>query len=307
MDATGMWCFRERVRRRLPGILAGALALSSTVRADAYVRSHPRGQRANVRWSKPSITLTLDTKELPSGLSRGQVLRSLQRAAARWSRPAVGCTAAVVEVVDGSSTAPGGADDGRSSIAFHQRNWCQGGVERRERCYDRRTASLVTLRFGETVGGEVTIREADVELNAVDFMFTLSPRSSATPAMDLETVVAHDIGHVLGFDHVCGRGKRDHAGRPLPVCESAAADEHPSVMVPAGDRTSRQALPVRRELAPKDVAGVCAVYPGPPAPARSSSCGCRLGVDRSTSGVVIALALAAVLTARRHAARARRR
>jgi hypothetical protein len=291
----------------LPAILAAAVALSSTVTADAFVRSHPRGQRASVRWSSPRITLTLDTKELPSGLERGEVLRSLQRAAARWSRPAVGCTAVVVEVVDGSRTAPGGADDGRNSIVFHGRHWCQAGVERRERCYDPRTASLATLRYGGTAGEDSTIREADIELNAVDFAFTLSPGSSARAAMDLETVVVHDIGHVLGFDHVCGRSKRDRAGHPLPTCESAAGSEHPSVMVPAGDRSSGQALPVRRQLAADDAAGVCAVYPAAPAPARSSNCGCRVPPDRSTSFVAaIALSLAVVLTARRHA-RAHRR
>lgn len=76
-------------------------------------------------------------------------------------------------------------------------------------CWDHSdgTIGLTTLTFSTRTG---IILDADIELNAANFLFTTisSPpcvsgnESAQCVAYDVQNTVTHEIGHVLGFDHV---------------------------------------------------------------------------------------------------------
>ncbi|MEW5742861.1 MAG: myxosortase-dependent metalloprotease, MXAN_2677/MXAN_2678 family [Myxococcota bacterium] len=76
-------------------------------------------------------------------------------------------------------------------------------------CWDHSdgTIGLTTLTFSTRTG---IILDADIELNAATYLFTTIssppcvPGSESTQcvAYDVQNTVTHEIGHVLGFDHV---------------------------------------------------------------------------------------------------------
>jgi hypothetical protein len=245
------------------GRLASIVGVAACVLpALGFVRSRPPGSRLPTRWKQPAIELVLRTQELPDGWAREQLLEALAGAAATWSAPNVACTSLRIRVRDGDQAAPGAQRDGVSSVSFYTRDFCNGGVRRTGRCYDSRMAALTTTQYGEATAQEVAIDEADIELNAVNFRFAAGPVVRAAGSLDLQAVLVHEIGHVLGLADNCraGGGGRDDRGRALPDCRRASADVRRSVMFPAALIDAGRGV-LKRALSRDDVAGVCALYP----------------------------------------------
>lgn len=108
--------------------------------------------------------------------------RALLDVAARsWSVPS--CTAArfVVE----ADRASGAGENGVNDVIVHRTDW---------------PAMFATGSAGHTVlytlGDKIV--EADIHLNARDFTFTIG---AAPPAIDLQAILTHELGHVLGIGH----------------------------------------------------------------------------------------------------------
>jgi hypothetical protein len=162
--------------------------------------------------------------------------------------------------------------DGQNLIVFRARPCNEipcsgkpGECAARFNCWehDQDTIALTTLSFDSATG---EIWDADIEMNGWDGVtppaghyFTcggpgLDPcgayGASGCNDVDVQAVVAHESGHMLGLDHVCQYASHDPEG-------SCATD---SVMVQTVGSVSQRAL------APDDVNGVCAMYPtGAPA------------------------------------------
>lgn len=197
---------------------ACCLALASQARA--YVRTTPPGSQRPARWPSSEITLWVDTTRLPSSLSKSSFLAVAQASASAWSAPSVSCTAVQVVVRESPMSLTGAARDGKNSIVFQTRHWCRGGADRTGNCYDRRRAAYTTVHFGTASAhlAEAPIEEADIELNGVSFAW-----NGQAHGPDLAWVLTHEIGHVLGFDHVCTPQRsrsmmRDHSGQRVPPC-----------------------------------------------------------------------------------------
>lgn len=90
--------------------------------------------------------------------------------------------------------------------------------------------ALTTVTFNVETG---EIRDADIELNATDVTFSVS---DSDVTFDLQSILTHEAGHFLGLAHS-----------------------------PDKDSTMRADYPPKsttlRDLAPDDVAGICALYP----------------------------------------------
>lgn len=126
---------------------------------------------------------------------------------------------------------PGHAEpgDGRSTIELVGMGWGARG-------FDENRGAITEVRLVETASGW-EIAEADIY---VDFdTHTWSVEASGPDVLDLQAVLTHEWGHLLGFDH------------PRP----GDADGMTSAMYPTYVGTEQ------RLLSPDDVEGVCALYP----------------------------------------------
>lgn len=205
------------------------------------------------------MTLALRGR-VPDGLVRADVLRSLRTSAEVWT--AQPCTSMKIRIVDGG-LASASSHDRISTVAFLDHLWCRSGVDRPGHCYNDQTAAMTTLRLGK--GGpnwaDVPITEADVELNAVTFAWSVA-RTPSSGVLDLGEVLVHEIGHVLGFAHTCRyAGARGRDARRLPVCEPPGESRRGSVMRPGADVPIEGLIAQTTLLSDGDRRGVCEVYP----------------------------------------------
>jgi len=196
-----------------------------------------------------TIILTPSSSEMPTGWSAGEFRKVIERAAGRWSYPNVPCG---VRVVVGEPRSEWLAvQDGTNLIAVRERSWCHNGRCSAATTYPLRAMAMTTTYPEGTTGRRVT--EADVEINGVFFQFTdtgAQPDESARKhAVHLDSILTHEIGHVLGLADVCG-DDRTQSGRP--ITSGCTSEDRQRVMFASGlHETPTQA----------DVTALCALYP----------------------------------------------
>ena len=102
--------------------------------------------------------------------------------------------------------------------------------------YDSRVVGLTTLTMcqNNTTGCQAgTIIDGDIELNEVDFEFTVNDQMIL---VDLQNVLTHEIGHLVGFDHTSDGQSTMYAATPIGEI-------------------------IKRDLSSDDQQGICDVYP----------------------------------------------
>jgi hypothetical protein len=202
------------------------------------------------------------------------------------------------------------AADGVNLVVFRMGRCAAGQTPAANNCWDSQnygatTTAITTTHFDNTTG---QITDADMELFAWDGIsptitnghyFSCGGEGAPTCGSftgtacndtDIQAVVTHEAGHVLGLDHVCEYGEI-RTPPQYPSC-SAAGASYPQIMNPlVGAYTDRGPKP-------DDVAGVCAIYPKGgatltcgSAPKKSSG-GCSAGGADAVGLVVAALAVA---------------
>ncbi len=212
-----------------------------------------------VRWAKGEIVLepfVPDRGALPAA----DLAAALKAGIREWNAALDGCGLPTLRLARG----PVGRirQDGRSVVLVRTDSWCPEGARGREDCYDQKRAAITHLYPVQSASSphDGAIDEADIEINAVDFRWSLDGEEPGTSS--LRAIVAHELGHVFGLDHSCSptpKSRPRESGPPLPSC--AAPEARPSIMFPDPVEPGRDLVvaPGRNE-----VATLCALYRNPP-------------------------------------------
>lgn len=145
-------------------------------------------------WSAPEITVGVDTATAPPNLDRMDILLAVEHAGRVWNRiPA-----------DQPAFRLIGSGTPQVSVRF-----CRGG-------WQGDTIDLGRTQF-EANPEDGRVSAATIELNTCDHRFTVSG-DWVRDRYDLEAVLSHELGHVLGLGHA-----DDRAAVMYPSGQGAAA------------------------------------------------------------------------------------
>jgi hypothetical protein len=313
-------------RRRalaLAFFVAAAGALGGAPVAHAYVR-YKTDTGKPFQWKQTCVPLTFypDTMIDVAGamaMTPAQIAHAVRTAAETWSSNANPCSFLQINAdppmsgaeSDAGASAPAKAIyDRRNSLIFQTVNWS----------FDSQALAITSVFVLPSDG---TIKDADIEINSVNFIWADVDFDTASNRQDLQNALTHEMGHLVGLDHTCythGAGTtrpNDDMGLPIPDCnDSAPAAVRATTMYASAKEGDIQ----KRTLAPDELRAICAMYPlandpqtcpmaGEPNPNPTTSaggCTCALG-ERAGDGAALPVlgGLAALVARTRRRRRAR--
>ncbi|MFL5270916.1 MAG: hypothetical protein ACJ79E_02455 [Anaeromyxobacteraceae bacterium] len=257
--------------------LVVAIGLASAAPAVAFVQS--RGSRFNecLRWKARSLSFAVNgagANERPGGCPSDAAVAAVERAFSAWPQTAHACTDVAFTPAQ-TTTSRKALRDGQNVVLFRNRSCgslvppitpdhpchapdaaedCSSAFD----CWDETVEDVIATTSVSYVAGTGEILEADMEINAMDSAGTsgfLMTCSDTAPATDIQNVVTHEAGHLLGLAHAC----EDSTMHPAAVDFTLAGcpgNTNPTMFPssPPGELS-------KRSLEPDDVAGVCFLYP----------------------------------------------
>jgi len=247
-------------------VLLGLAALLAATAALAYVQDRSPKTGAALRWKGGALTLILARTARSQDLSESEVRRAVAAALAVWDHRNNPCSRVQLRLAEGT-TDNEVVEDGVSSLSFREERWSRNGRAEVLARYPANMLALTSL-YAKPRPGKPTVAEiveADIELNAVDFRFSTDGKvsQSVSRTRDLQTVLIHEIGHILGLGHNCAMTARerrlvDYLGHRLPLCSAAGPALRSAAMFPV---ESLATAPILRDLSPDDRKALCAMYP----------------------------------------------
>ncbi len=257
-------------RSAVTALCLGALGLTLGGTASAYVRTTTESGFA-MRWpNPPQITIDLYSQDPPPHLNHDVMVRAVRAAAATWSHSSLECTDMQLSIEDVIDQDAPVAYDSVNRITFRKDEWRKMPCDpNSEPCnlYDPKAIALTSV-FARKSDGRIL--DSDMELNAVNFYWAdvvadgPSIPTEDRQLHDLQNVVTHELGHLIGLDHNCydpnanPRGRpKDQEGNPVPNCDGAPASIRAATMY--NSASSRDVS--KRDLTADDAQAVCDIYP----------------------------------------------
>lgn len=214
----------------IAAIVFAALAAQPPAHAYLKLGAYLNGSVVDVTWRQP---VPYFVSERNAGSASAADLRdTVARAAATWSATE---SAQVRFAFQGMTPALPEVIDGRTTIGFLDRPDLEQVLGATSFMIDTATGAIV---------------EADIFLNS---RFTWSVASAGVPGrVDLESIVLHELGHLLGLSHsAVGETERTSGGNRRVVASGA-------IMFPIAMSSGTIA---ERVLHPDDIAGISDLYP----------------------------------------------
>jgi hypothetical protein len=252
----------------LAGLVAVAVIVALGSPAHAYVRTTTVHDDASiptvpVRWNVSCLVMQPDARG-SQDVPMADVQSALQRSIDAWTVRTGPCGGLTLSMTDPKGNLEVG-DDGHQALIFRNVTWQRPGHPP----YDPSAIALTTVMYVDSPGqiGDGTLTDADIEVNNVDYTFTIDPNASTardgTILVNLINTLTHELGHVQGlahtcWDHISATAPIDNLGNPILDCNDPdlPASIIATIMYPFYVPSD----PSARPLTSDDVSGVCDVY-----------------------------------------------
>ena len=203
--------------------------------ASAFQRTEVQGKEGFfIFWPTRTVTYMINdqgSQDVPFSEAAGAIKRSFFS----WASPS--CTdiyphygGATPDRKTNVVLGKGEAADKKNLIVWHEEQWPPAGIG--DRMITEEMPAVTTVVFDVDTG---VILDADLDLNGVNFFWTVTddPNQVIT---DIQSIVTHEIGHLLGLDHT---------------------EDPETTMFPSTSEGQTQ----KRTLEQDDQDGVCFIYP----------------------------------------------
>jgi hypothetical protein len=188
-----------------------------------FVRTGPTKAGKSLYWNSGCVQVTPDadgTTALPAATE----FTIISEVITTWNTSTGSCS--FMNLMEQPKKSSEVGRDLVNLIKFRDTSWCRPAIKDDPmRCYSPQAAGLTTVVYVDDPknarDGEIV--DADVELNGVNFAISAGGQSSGNGCKsDLANTLTHELGHLLGLEHVClaaGDPNRvDNAGRDVPAC-----------------------------------------------------------------------------------------
>lgn len=213
-----------------------------------------RASGSEVHWNVDEVVLEPVSPPGDSGVTSEELVEALTAESAGWNEALTGCSA-VPRLRVGAVRPSGSArTDGHNVVVVLASSWCPADRRPIDPCYspnDQATTAVRTGNGGQEVdAGRSEVVEADIEVNAVNFHWSLDGEVLGTRS--LRAVLGHELGHVLGLAHACSPHPSASDVGNIPNCRSPGLSE--SIMYPNPTESGR---PLVLTPDPTSVAVLC--------------------------------------------------